>query len=328
MLSQVLEERMPDEVRERLLSLRKSKAAVVGSMNADYVITTKSLPGPGETVNGGPLNLYPGGKGANQAAQAALLGMDVAMLGAVGDDVNANFLLSQLDDLGVDTADIVQVEGVTGTTLITVDDEGENTIVYSAGANAKVSAGYVQSHRDAIESASALGLCLENPISTVIAAAQIAHAAGVTVLLNDSPIVEIMPHELIESIDVLLVNQHEMAGLMGISDDEVLARDWDEMTVHFAEYGFDRVIVTLGAGGSIVVEDGKWYRVPAASVQAVDTTGCGDAFMGTVLAGLASGYSLLRCAQMGSYVSAYAATRVGAQSSYGTAEDVVNYFTK
>lgn len=328
MLERVFEERtMPSEVRERLLALRKSHAVIVGSMNADYVISTKTLPGPGETVNGGPLNLHPGGKGANQAVAAALLGMDVTMLGAVGDDSNANFLLSKLDEAGVDTADIMQVDGATGTTIITVDGEGENTIVYSAGANSKVSSGYVQSHRDSITSAAALGLCLENPLSTVMTAAQIAHDAGVTVLLNDSPIVETMPHELIEATDVLLVNQHEMAGLMGISDEALLKLDWAEMTNQFADYGFDRVIVTFGPEGSIVIENGEWFAVPVVPVsQAIDSTGCGDAFMGTVLAGLASGYSLLRCAQMASYVSAYAVTKVGAQSSYGTAETIIDYF--
>ena len=95
----------------------------------------------------------------------------------------------------------------------------------------------------------------------------------------------------------------------------------------FTDYGFDRAIVTLGASGSVVIENGRWHRVSAAQVNAVDTTGCGDSFMGTVLAGLAAGHTLLQSAQIGSYVSAYAATKLGAQSAYGTAEEVIAYFS-
>ena len=113
--------------------------------------------------------MRPGGKGANQASAPARLGVNVQLLGAVGEDSNADFLLSKLDEVGVDTADILHVEGPSGTTVITVSAEGENTIVYSPGSNAKASAGYVQSHRTTIAECAVLGLCLESPIATVIA---------------------------------------------------------------------------------------------------------------------------------------------------------------
>jgi ribokinase len=321
--------RMPEPIRERLEALGEAPGSVmvVGSMNADYTVTTKRLPNPGETVNGGPMKVLPGGKGANQASAAARLGADVRMLGAVGDDVNADFLLGKLDEAGVDTADILHVEGPSGTTIITVSAEGENTIVYSPGSNSKASAGYVQSHHDAIASCSVLGLCLESPISTVICAAQTAHEAGVTVLLNDSPFLDELPHELVEATDILLVNQHEAAQLLGLPDNGIGALDWDEVAYRFADSGFKRTIVTLGSCGSVVIEDGAWHHVRAAQVDAVDTTGCGDSFMGTVLAGLAAGQTLPQAAQVGSYVSAYAATKLGAQSAYGTANEVVEYFS-
>lgn len=263
----------------------------------------------------------------NQASAAARLGLNVQLLGAVGDDANADFLLSKLDEAGVDTADVLHVEGPSGTTVITVSAEGENTIVYSPGANSKAAAGYVQSHRLTIAGCSVLGLCLESPISTVVAAAQTAHDAGVTVLLNDSPFMDELPHELVEVTDILLVNQHEVAQLLGLPDGDVESLDWYEVAERFTDYGFDRAIVTLGASGSVVIENGRWHRVSAAQVKAVDTTGCGDSFMGTVLAGLAAGYTLLQSAQIGSYVSAYAATKIGAQSAYGTADEVVAYFS-
>ena len=213
MLKRMLEEseereQIPVAIRERLRSLEGARGSivVVGSMNADYTVAAKHLPAPGETVSGGSLKILPGGKGSNQASAAARLGAQVCMLGAVGEDDNANFLLRKLDEAGVDTAEILHEEGVSGTTIITVDPEGKNTIVYSPGSNAKVSAGYVQSHQDVISEAKVLGLCLESPLATVIAAAQTGHEAGVTVLLNDSPFIDELPHELIEAVDILLVS--------------------------------------------------------------------------------------------------------------------------
>lgn len=334
MLKRMLEEseereQMPVAIRERLRSLEGARGSivVVGSMNADYTVAAKHLPAPGETVSGGSLKILPGGKGSNQASAAARLGAQVCMLGAVGEDDNANFLLRKLDEAGVDTAEILHEEGVSGTTIITVDPEGKNTIVYSPGSNAKVSAGYVQSHQDVIAEAKVLGLCLESPLATVIAAAQTGHEAGVTVLLNDSPFIDELPHELIEAVDILLVSQHEVAQLLGMPDEDVSTIDWFDAVSRFEDYGFDRVVVTLGASGSIVIENGNWHRVSAVQVKSVDVTGCIDSFMGTVLAGLAAGYTLLQSAQMGSYVSAYAATKLGAQSAYGSATEVINYFS-
>ena len=166
MISEEEHKQMPEPVRERLEALKEAPGSVivVGSMNADYTVTTKRLPKPGETVNGGAMKVLPGGKGANQASAAARLGVNVQLLGAVGEDSNADFLLSKLDEAGVDTADILHVEGPSGTTVITVSAEGENTIVYSPGSNAKASAGYVQSHRTTIAECAVLGLCLESPI--------------------------------------------------------------------------------------------------------------------------------------------------------------------
>lgn len=129
MISEEEHEQMPEPVRERLEALKDAPGSVivVGSMNADYTVTTKRLPKPGETVNGGAMKVLPGGKGANQASAAARLGVNVQLLGAVGEDSNADFLLSKLDEAGVDTADILHVEGPSGTTVITVSAEGENT---------------------------------------------------------------------------------------------------------------------------------------------------------------------------------------------------------
>ena len=157
--------------------------SVIGSMNADYTVTAQRLPGPGETITGGPLQLLPGGKSGNQAAAAARIGATVQMFGAVGSDRNADFLLGALGEAGVNTTHVRRVLGPSGTTVITVDAQGENTIVYSPGSNAQVTVDYVESVRDALTRSSVLGLCLESPIETVTAAARMCHEAGVKVLL-------------------------------------------------------------------------------------------------------------------------------------------------
>ena len=132
--------------------------SVIGSMNADYTVTAQRLPGPGETITGGPLQLLPGGKSGNQAAAAARIGATVRMFGAVGSDSNADFLLERLEDAGVDVSNVRRVLGPSGTTVIVVDADGENIIVYSPGSNAQVTVDYVQSMKDELVSSSVLGI--------------------------------------------------------------------------------------------------------------------------------------------------------------------------
>ena len=307
--------------------------SVVGSMNADYTVTAERLPGPGETITGGPLRVLPGGKSGNQAAAAARIGADVRMFGAVGSDANADFLLGRLGEAGVDTTGVRHVPGPSGTTVITVDAAGENTIVYSPGSNAQVSVDYIESMRGPLTGSTVLGLCLESPIETVTAAARMCHEAGVTVLLNDSPFTPVPPRDLVDAADILLVNEHEMAQLLDIDEpegDDWSGFDWAGTLDRLRAFGFDRAVVTLGGDGSMVLDatyvDEPIARIAPVRVDAVDTTGCGDSFMGTVLAGLASGFDLREAARLASYVSAYAATGYGAQASYGTAAQIRERF--
>lgn len=302
------------------------KVGVVGSMNADYTVTTERLPKGGETVPGGPLEILPGGKSGNQAAAAAKLGAHVRMFGALGSDRNATFLRRCLDEAGVDTSAISEVPGPSGTTMITVDARGENTIVYSAGANATLDLDWVDTIRDELAILPVLGLCLESPMDVVEECARIVHDAGGTVLLNDSPFTADLPESLISVTDVLLVNEHEAGQLLGLEIGS--ESNWEDVRQRMADFGYDRCVITLGARGSIVCDEGTWIPIEPVRVSARDTTGCGDAFMGTILAGLASSLSLSEAARLGSYVSAYAATRAGAQASYGTSAQIARAFTE
>jgi ribokinase len=270
---------------------------IVGSLNADLVVRTDRFPKPGETLHGSDLAILPGGKSANQAVAAGRLGGTVRMIGAVGDDGNGALLRDSVAAAGADTTHVAVRPGTaTGTAVITVDAHGENTIVISGGANATLTPDDLPA--EAFRDAAVLGLCLEVSIDVVLAAARAAHEAGVTVLTNLSPFGDV-PRELLDLTDVLLVNEHEAAAL--------------------GDHGVARSIVTRGGDGSVVHDgDTAPVEVRAVPVEAVDTTGCGDAFMGAVALRLAARDTLLEAARFAAGVGAYAATGAGAQASYPT----------
>lgn len=306
-----------------LSSLRNDTGGVcvVGSANADLTVRVKEIPAGGQTVPGGPLEILPGGKSSNQAAAAARLGASVSFVGAVGSDPNGSVLTGALADAGVDLTHLAELDVPSGTAMILVDEAGENVIIISAGANGEMGEGAVGKHAEAIASAGVLGLCLEIPMDGVLAAARTAKAAGVPVVFNLSPILEV-PDELLECVDVLIVNEHELAALVGDGvEPEAGGRELAGL------FGIGATVVTLGSAGSVVVRSGAAEQIDTVSIDPVrvdvtDTTGCGDAYMGTLLAGIAAGVDLVEAARLAAVVSAYAATGYGAQASYGSAEEV------
>ena len=286
---------------------------IVGSLNADLFVEVAALPRPGETVRGSDLTVRPGGKGANQAAAAGLLGADVTMIGAVGADDHGRLLLASAELAGVRTARIRSLDVATGTAVITVDGAGENTIIISAGANARLSADDARAgidHRTGV-----VGLCLEIEAETVAAAVARAREVGATVVLNLSPYRRVEP-EVLAGVDVLLVNEIELEQLVGGFDEltEALGR--------LAEVGVGRTVVTLGDAGAAILDAaaGTSLRVASPRVEVVDTTGCGDAFAGALISRLAAGDELADAVGTAVRVGAYAATGKGAQPSYPTAQ--------
>jgi ribokinase len=280
---------------------------VVGSLNADLVVRTERFPQPGETLHGSDLAVLPGGKSANQAVAAGRLGGTVRIIGAVGDDGNGRLLRDSVAAAGVDTTHVAVREGVpTGTAVITVDRAGENTIVISGGANATLTPDDLAAA--AFEGAGVLGLCLEVSTDVVLAAARAGRAAGATVLTNLSPFGAV-PQELLDLTDVLLVNEHEAAEL--------------------GEHGVARAIVTRGGAGCTVHDgDADPVDVEAVPVDPIDTTGCGDAFMGAVALRLDAGDSLVDAARFAVGVGAYAATKPGAQASYPTTAELAAFLAR
>lgn len=310
----------------------RSDVVVMGSMNADHTVEVETMPHPGETILAGPMVIHPGGKSANQASSCAHLGQRTHLLGAVGSDANADMLIHELNGAGVDTEHIERVAGPSGSTIIVVDAHGENFVVVSAGSNGTVTPEYVRRRRRVIESSAVLGLCLESPFNTVLEAARIAAAADTQVVLNISP----MPSDdnmndlvpLIELADVAIMNEHETSRLLGMDAVIGLDDDWESIGFKLHELGLKKVIVTLGEFGSVVLDDEQTAtHIPAVTVRPVDTTGAGDSFMGSVLAGLAHGNSLENSCTLAAVVSAYSTRGKGAQSSYGDADEILDFLS-
>ena len=312
------------------MSPQAGRIVVVGSLNADLTIYTERLPNPGETLHGEGFAVNPGGKSANQAVAAGRLGGNVALIGAVGEDSNGDMLLASVAGAGVDVSRVRRAADVeTGVAVITVDAAGENSIVISPGANGTVVPDDVVAARDVFDGAAVVCLCLEVGLDAVEAAARSGHDAGATVLLNLSPYAPVL-QSLSELCDVLLVNAHEASQFLGGAEmpgADAAVGDWEQVRLRFAAQGLDRAVVTLGANGSIVLdsqaEEGhRITRISPTKVDAVDTTGAGDAFTGALAARLAAGEALAEAAAFASVAAALAATKKGTQAAYPRLEDV------
>jgi ribokinase len=291
------------------------EVAVVGSLNLDLVVRVARLPGPGETVSGDDVFRNPGGKGANQAVAAARLGRGVAMVGCVGDDDAGRELLGSLEGDAVDTSPVRVVAGVpSGTAFITVGEDGENQIVVSPGANARLTPDDVAAAGAALRAAAVTLLQLEVPLEAVAAAAR---AAGGRVVLNPAP-VRALPDELLAQVDVLVPNRVELAQLAG----GPVPVSVEEATGLAGRLPARAVVVTLGADGALVVEHGQASHVPAVPVRAVDTTAAGDAFCGGLADALAAGAALQEATRRAVRVAAAACLRPGAQASLPTPADL------
>ncbi|WP_275464814.1 ribokinase [Streptomyces noursei] len=291
---------------------------VVGSANADLTVRVTRRPGAGETVLGTDLVESAGGKGANQAAAAARIGGRTALLARVGGDAYGELLLAAQRAAGTDVAPvIVDADARTGTAMIIVSPDGDNSIVVSPGANAALTPQDVAAAQDVIAASAVLSLQLEIPMETVRAAAEAAEEAGTRVVLNPSPTPEDLDRALLSAADPLVVNEHEARQLSGRTDGTPA-----EWAAALRERGARSVVVTLGGDGALVLDDSGTTTVPGVRVEAVDTTGAGDAFTGALATRLAGGADLADAARFAVRVGAAAVTKPGAQPSYPTAEDL------
>ncbi|MER7968745.1 ribokinase [Streptomyces sp. NPDC096080] len=307
---------------------------VVGSANADLVIDVERRPGAGETVLGGDLAVHPGGKGANQAVAAARLGARTALLARVGDDGHGRLLLDSLRTAGVATAGVLTGGAPTGVALITVDPSGDNSIVVSPGANGRLTPGDVRDADRLLRTSRVVSAQLEIPLETVVEVVRRLPEGG-RFVLNPSP-PRPLPREVLAACDPLIVNEHEAKVILGGAAAGDAPEDWARSLL--AE-GPRSVVVTLGAEGALVASaadadeagdgagegegDGvEVARVAPVRVDAVDTTGAGDAFTAALAWRLGTGATLAEAAGYAARVGAAAVTRRGAQESFPTGAEV------
>ncbi len=291
----------------------RPRIVVVGSLVYDLVARTERRPAKGETIFGTGFGMFPGGKGANQAVQAARLGAEVWMVGRVGDDFFGAALRESLNASGVDTCYVrTDPETTTAVASIVVDQAGDNSIIVVPQANMRCTVDDVAAAEEVIAGADILLLQLEIPLAVNIAAAATARRHGVKVILNPAP-AQALPAEHLRQADLLTPNETELGLLTGTTPAGMV--EVEEAAKILLAQGPPAVIVTLGEQGALLVEPGRTEHFPACPVQAVDSTAAGDAFTGGLAVALAEGRSLPEAIGLANAVGALTVTRAGAQPS-------------
>ena len=304
------------DTREHSSPRNAPAIVVVGSMNTDLVTYVDRAPGPGETVIGTGFRSGFGGKGANQAVMARLLGATVAFVGALGADPYAAQTLENFARFGIDASGVMRVGGPSGVAPIWVEADGTNRIIVVPGANNLITMEHALA---AIVALDRIDVCIgqfEIPQTVTAAAFHAARLRGATTILNPAPAALIEP-DLLAATDWLIPNEIEF---------EFLARATGGVTdaglVAFAARTGTRLVVTLGAhGAALVSSDGTVTRVPAQAVTVVDTTGAGDAFVGAFSVGLGLGLTDLDAVRLGIACASASVTLPGTQASFPRVEE-------
>ena len=296
---------------------------VIGSSNMDLVAKAPRIPMVGETLAGTDFFMVPGGKGANQAVAAAKLGGNVLFIARLGKDLFAEKSLENFKQVGINAQYIKQIEKVpSGIAIISIDDNGKNSIIVVPGANHKLlPADVVEAEKD-IAAAKVVVCQLETPMETVLQAAKTAGKYNIPFLLDPAPAAP-LSDELLELVEFIKPNEFEAEVITGV---KVTDRESAEKAAEvLLGKGVKNVIVTLGDKGFIVATgQGKTF-VDTLKVKAMDSTAAGDAFAGALAFGIAQGDSLLDAAKYANKVAAISVTRFGAQPSMPTRQEVEQF---
>ena len=296
------------------------KVTVVGSLNVDLVCRATRRPDKGETLIGDAFDIFTGGKGFNQATAAARLGAEVTLIGSVGADLFGDMLLAATKNERIDSRFVTKRTDVgTGVATIVIEPDGDNSIIVVPRANMALTTADIDAAADCIADADVLLLQLETPVATSEHAAAIAKAHGTTVILNPAP-AQPLPDSLLAYVDILTPNQSETELLSGmeVNNHEEARRAAKALRTRMVDAANAAVILTLGEQGALTLTATTSEHISALSVEAVDTTGAGDAFCGALAAELASGENLHAAVEFANAAGAAAVTVVGATPSMPT----------
>lgn len=294
------------------------RITIIGSSNMDLTVRTPHIPAKGETIFGGDVMMSFGGKGANQAVAVARLGGEATFISKVGTDANGKMMVEHFAEEGLCTDTVIQDPTVqSGSAWICVGDDGDNSIIVMPGANGAMTVEDLKPFEDAITSSEYLLMQLEVPMAVVEYAADIAHAAGVKVVLNPAPAAP-LKDSLLSKLYALTPNETECRILCGTE-----ASDDDEANAAVLyNKGVKNVIVTLGDKGSMLYNAEGVVTVPAQKVTAVDTVAAGDTYNGALCVALSKGKSFVEAMEFATAASAIAVTRIGAQASIPFASEL------
>jgi ribokinase len=295
------------------------RVCVVGAANIDLISYVPRLPHLGETLHGTQFRMGYGGKGANQAVMAAKLGARVAVVCKLGRDVFGDGTLANFVDWGIDTEHVTFTDDAfSGVAPIAVDPEGNNSIIIVTGANDLLSEQDLERARAAIAASSVVVCQLEIPLEISLTALRVAREEGVATILNPAPARAELPAEAYGLADVLCPNEPEVELLVGrpiAGEEEAAARE-------LLACGVGAVVLTLGERGCLVVEADSARHLPVEPVAAVDTTGAGDAFIGSLAYFLAGGRPLRDAAERANRIAALSVLRQGTQTSFPAAAEL------
>ena len=307
--------------------MERAKVCVVGACNLDLISYVPRLPSMGETLHGSRFHMGFGGKGANQAIMAAKMGGAVTMVSKLGQDVFGENTLKNFKSWGVNTQHVhFTDQAFSGVAPIAVDPEGHNSIIIVTGANDLLTGAEVEAARSAIASSSILICQLEIPLDISLAALRIAHEEGVKTIFNPAPALSEIPAEIYHLSDIFCPNETETELLTGMSVDSV--EEAEIAAKVLIDRGAASVILTLGKRGSLLVTGTTIEHVPVEPVKALDTTGAGDAFVGSLAFFLAAGKSLSDSIECANRIAAISVQSSGTQTSFPEAKDLPTELTK
>ncbi|MBZ5665325.1 MAG: ribokinase [Acidobacteriia bacterium] len=293
---------------------KRPRIAVVGSANVDLTTFSDQFPKPGETIFGQKFDLGFGGKGANQAVAARLCGSDVFMVARVGDDLFGPSTIKNFEKLGIDATHVRQVSGVSsGVAPIFVDPSGQNRIIVVKGANDTLKPADVDAAADTLKSADCIVLQFEIPLETVYYTIKFARKNGIRCILNPAP-AQPIDVKAIAELDYFVPNESEAETITGQPVRNV--DDAKRCAEKLLNGGIRRVLITLGANGSLLAGKEGMEHVPAFPMKSVDSTGAGDAFIGSFATFLGEGLTEREAVKRANLYAGLSTLGVGTQKSF------------